>query len=107
MKNHVLKSPSEARAWFTAQGLSIAEWCRQHQVGASLTRQILEGKKPCHRGQSHQIAVLLGIKAGVINRPLEAARQKGPRQPAKALKIAAGHHTSADSISGADAGGAV
>ena len=84
MTTQKLKTAAEARAWFTEQGLSIAEWCRANGFGLSLTRQVLEGKKPCLRGQSHQIAVLLGMKAGVINRSPAAARQCGPRAHAAA-----------------------
>ncbi len=79
MKHQKLKTAAEARAWFSEQGLSISEWCRQHGFGLSLTRQILAGSKPCHRGQSHQIAVKLGMKAGVITRSPAEARQPGPR----------------------------
>lgn len=74
-----LKTAAEARAWFTEQGLSIAEWCRQYGFGITLTREILAGNKRCLRGQSHQIAVLLGMKHGVINRSPAAALQEGPR----------------------------
>lgn len=79
MKQQKLKTAAEARAWFSEQGLSISEWCREHGFGLSLTRQILAGGKPCHRGQSHQIAVKLGMKAGVITRSPVEARQRGPR----------------------------
>lgn len=76
-----LKTHAQARAWFDEQGLSIAEWARQHGFGASLVRTILDGKKACKRGQSHQIAVLLGLKAGVITRGPEQALQRGPGRP--------------------------
>lgn len=82
-----LKTHAQARAWFTEQGLSIAEWARQHGFGATLVRQIVEGKKACLRGQSHQIAVLLGMKHGVITRtPAEALqrpRKTAPSTPAE------------------------
>lgn len=72
-----LKTHAEARAWFDQTGTSIAEWSRSRGYGTSLVRQILEGKKPCKRGQSHQIAVLLSIKAGVITRtPADALQRK-------------------------------
>ena len=102
-----LKTAAEARAWFTEQGLSISEWARQHGFGRSLTRQILEGKKPCHRGQSHQIAVLLGMKQGVINRSPAEALQRGrqagagnPRQAAADSVQAAAQSTAPASTAG-------
>lgn len=101
MTTQKLKTATEARAWFTTQGLSIAEWCRTNKFGVSLTRQILEGKKPCHRGQSHQIAVLLGMKAGVINRPVEAARQKGPHTQRDSARQADAHTATATAEAGA------
>jgi gp16 family phage-associated protein len=78
MKTAKLKTAAQARAWFSEQGLSIAEWCREHGYGVSLTREILAGNKRCLRGQSHQIAVRLGMKHGVITRSVAAAQQKGP-----------------------------
>lgn len=78
MTNQKLKTAAEARAWLSEQGLSIAEWCRQHGFSRSLVMNILADSKPCHRGQSHQIAVMLGMKAGVINRTPEEALQTGP-----------------------------
>jgi gp16 family phage-associated protein len=77
-----LKTAAEARAWFTEHGISISEWCREHGFGVSLTRQILEGKKACVRGQSHQIAVLVGMKRGVITRSPAQAKQRRVRDVA-------------------------
>jgi gp16 family phage-associated protein len=90
-----LKTREEAKAWFVEHGISISEWCRQHGFGLSLTHNILSGKRAaCRRGQSHQIAVLLGLKHGVIDRPLAEVRQKGrpiggPKGSPAAAKAAA------------------
>jgi gp16 family phage-associated protein len=46
--------------------MSYAEWARNHKVNRGLVARILNGNSPCRRGQSHKIAVLLGIKDGVI-----------------------------------------
>lgn len=78
MKTQKLKTLAEVRAWFSEQGLSVSEWCRQNGFSLSLTRNILDQGKPCHRGQSHQIAVMLGLKAGVITRAPGEALQRGP-----------------------------
>ena len=61
-----LRTPAEARAWIEYQGISIAQWARENQKSDSLVREILAGKKKCHRGESHNIAVLLGMKDGIL-----------------------------------------
>lgn len=61
-----LRTHDEARAWLSYQGISVAQWARENQVGHSLVREILAGRKKCLRGTSHNIAVLLGMKAGEI-----------------------------------------
>ena len=69
-----LRTPAEARAWIEYQGITIAQWARDNKKSDSLVREILAGKKKCHRGESHNIAVLLGIKEGVLTlRPARVA----------------------------------
>ena len=77
--SETLKTAEQARAWFDEQGISIAEWCRQHEFNPTLTRDILAGRKRCARGMSHQIAVMLGMKKGVITRSPEEALQRSKR----------------------------
>lgn len=55
-----------ARQHFDRNGLSIALWAEQHGFTASLVYAVLSGRKPGHRGKSHHIAVLLGIKQGLL-----------------------------------------
>ena len=59
-----LKSLDEARAMFQDTGVSKAAWARAHKVSRAVVYQVLAGKKKGVRGQSHKIAVLLGIKRG-------------------------------------------
>lgn len=66
VKTHWLKPPKLARAEFERKGVSIRAWAREHQVSPSLVYEILAGRKPCHRGASHRIAVLLGMKHGEL-----------------------------------------
>ncbi len=61
-----LRTAAEARAWLEFQGITIAQWARDHKKSDSLVREILAGKKKCHRGESHNIAVLLGMKDGIV-----------------------------------------
>ena len=53
----------EAREWFALHGVSIAAWAREHNVSRSTVYEVLAGRRKCHRGDSHKIAVLLGMKA--------------------------------------------
>ncbi|MBK9442563.1 MAG: DNA-binding protein [Comamonadaceae bacterium] len=69
-----LRTPDEAKAWLAYQGISAAEFCREHRLPTSLVYEILNGRKRCLRGMSHNIAVLLGMKAGVVTtRPARVA----------------------------------
>jgi gp16 family phage-associated protein len=61
-----VKKPEEVRAEFGRNGISIAAWSRQHKVNKQLVYEILSGRRRCVRGQSHRVAVLLGLKDGVI-----------------------------------------
>ena len=61
-----LRTPEEARAWLGYLGISVSQWARDHQMNVSLVYEILAGHKKCLRGKSHNIAVLLGMKAGVM-----------------------------------------
>lgn len=61
------RSPQEVIEDFRKRGVSIATWARQNGVSQALVYQVLRGNHvPC-RGQSHKIAVLLGIKNGVFD----------------------------------------
>jgi len=60
-------SPDHARVrqWFDQTGTSVAEWAREHKFPVALVYRVLAGRIT-KRGKSHEIAVRLGIKAGVI-----------------------------------------
>ncbi|MDR2092296.1 MAG: DNA-binding protein [Azoarcus sp.] len=62
MDNGKVLTPREARELFRRLGIVQAEWARRHGVSSVLTSEILRGRRKCLRGQSHKIAVLLGIK---------------------------------------------
>jgi len=52
--------------------MSVAQWAREHGVSRFLVYQVLKGQKKALRGQSHDIAVLLGMKAGTLHADLSA-----------------------------------
>lgn len=59
-----LKSAAQIEAEFKRNGVSKAEWARAHNVSRAVVYQVLAGKKKGLRGESHKVAVLLGLKAG-------------------------------------------
>lgn len=71
MKNKRTKrflTGGEARQAFVANGVSIAHWAKRHGVSVKLVYAVLAGGhgRANRYGQSHKIAVLLGMKDGVI-----------------------------------------
>ncbi len=56
------KTPQEVQQWFREQGLTIAHWAAEHGFNAALTYAVVGGRRACLRGQSHEIAVALGLK---------------------------------------------
>src|SRR5574337_2100334 len=79
------RTPEQARAEFERRGVSIAAWARDHGVSRSLVYEILAGRKKCHRGDSHRIAVLLGLKDGTLpSRRASAAEAMGTRHVERA-----------------------
>lgn len=56
---------SDVKLIFDESGVSVAEWARVNGFSSTLVYQVLDGKRKCLRGQSHQIAIALGIKKGI------------------------------------------
>lgn len=69
IKQFNIATPELIRAALEKSGISVVEWARVHGFSAGLVYQVLEGRRKCLRGQSHQIAVALGLKAGVVASP--------------------------------------
>ncbi|MDP3777551.1 MAG: DNA-binding protein [Methylotenera sp.] len=63
MQNQNLNT-SDVKLIFDEAGVSVAEWARVNGFSTTLVYQVLDGKRKCLRGQSHQIALALGIKKG-------------------------------------------
>ena len=62
-----LKTRKQARRELVRQGLSITQWAKEHGVSPDMVRHVLTNNFPCNFGQSHKIAVLLGIKDGEVS----------------------------------------
>ena len=69
-KAHNVKTIKRVREEFIRSGKSVVSWARENKVSVNLVYEVFKGR-PCHRGQSHKIAVLLGIKDGVIEEPVD------------------------------------
>ena len=80
-----IRTAEEANQWLDEQGLSKAEVARRFGVSSSLVYELLArhrtGRKQRGlRGASHNVAVFLGLKAGVATAP----KQANAGRPAKA-----------------------
>lgn len=65
----------EIRALFQADGTSVASWARSNGFAPPLVYRVLRGETQCLRGQTHQIAVALGLKARASADQKEKLRQ--------------------------------
>ncbi|HHP8808142.1 TPA: DNA-binding protein [Acinetobacter baumannii] len=62
----MMRTSQEVRSELQKRGLSIADWARQNGFTPELVHQVLNSNKIPVRGKSHQIAVNLGLKDGII-----------------------------------------
>jgi len=65
MTKQSTRTPQEARAWLDCQGITIAQWSREHGFNERLVHEVLAGRKRGLRGHSHNIAIALGMKDGI------------------------------------------
>jgi gp16 family phage-associated protein len=81
----LLRNVSQVRSEFSSRGLSISGWARVHGYSAQLVYGVLTGRNRALRGQSHEIAVRLGLKRGLIGHVSDidafAQQPKGPHPP--------------------------
>jgi gp16 family phage-associated protein len=60
------RTPAEVRDEFKRKGLSVTAWALSHGYSPNLVHEVLSGRRKPTRGQTHRIAVMLGIKSGEI-----------------------------------------
>lgn len=60
------RTPAQAKAWLEKQGKSIRDFALENELDPATCYQVLAGTKKGRRGESHKVAVLLGIKEGVV-----------------------------------------
>ena len=73
----MLKTRQQVREEFARKGLAYSEWARKRGYSPNLIYEILNDNptnptRKCLRGESHNIAVELGLKEGEICRPRQA-----------------------------------
>lgn len=62
----MIRTAAEAKAEFERKGISITAWALKNGYSPNLVFEVLAGRKKGDRGQSHKIAVHLGLKEGEI-----------------------------------------
>jgi len=72
-----------ARAAFAASGTSVSDWARERRFSPKLVAMVLRGDRPCLRGESHRIAVALGLKADAAPPRPAQPRDLGSMEPAR------------------------
>lgn len=60
------KTKDQVKDELSRQGLSIAGWAHRHGFARSTVDRVVSGKSLNRFGPSHKIAVLLGMKDGII-----------------------------------------
>jgi|SRR5690606_3462039 len=78
----IARSPAfvkNVRKAFEESGICIADWARENGFSPRMVYQVLEGRRKCIRGQSHRIAVALGIKEGGTPSIAQFSAQLNPR----------------------------
>ena len=61
-----MKTITEVKSDLDKSGLTIAEWAKENGYSYQAVQRVLNGKAKYKRGQSHNIAVTLGLKEGEI-----------------------------------------
>ena len=57
-----IRTIEEIRNEFSSRGIPVSEWARKEGFSPGLVHQVLSGRSKCVRGESHEIAVVLGLK---------------------------------------------
>lgn len=67
-----IRTAAQAKAWLDQQGKSVQQFARENNVDPATTYQVLSGRKKGRRGEAHKVAVLLGMKIGILPAPQSA-----------------------------------
>jgi gp16 family phage-associated protein len=56
------RTHAEAQQWFVDKGIAVSDWAISQGFTPALVYAVLHGRRKCLRGQSHRIAVALGLQ---------------------------------------------
>lgn len=70
------RTAAEVIEEFKFRGISAAEWARVHGFKPCTVYQVLRSRDMPTRGQSHRIAVALGMKAGDVSGDFDLSKTK-------------------------------
>lgn len=62
-----IKTAEEVLVEFERHGITVTQWAHEHDVPRHAVFAALAGKTKGKHGNAHKVAVLLGIKDGVID----------------------------------------
>ncbi len=72
------KSIQQVRDWMESRGLTVIDWANEYGFNPSNVYRVLNGISKCKRGESHKIALALGLKVektGVVHSMQESQHQ--------------------------------
>lgn len=61
-----LRTVEEVRADFDRRGKTFRQFAREIGVSDRIVYEVLRGRFKGRRGQAHKVAVLLGLKVGIV-----------------------------------------
>lgn len=71
----MLRTTGDVLEEFSLRGISVAAWARHHGFNPTLVYQVLRSQQVPSRGQSHRIAVALGLKKGFLEQDFNLMTQ--------------------------------
>jgi len=71
----MIRTAEDVLEEFRLRGISVAEWARHNGFNPTLVYQVLRARHVPTRGQSHRIAVALGMKKGLMEQDLNLMNQ--------------------------------
>jgi gp16 family phage-associated protein len=72
----MLRTPEQAREELRRKGVSVTGWALANGFSPNLVFEVLAGRRNPTRGQTHNIAVKLGVKAGeIVTNPADALQR--------------------------------
>ncbi len=79
----IIRTQEDVRREFAIRGIAISQWAREMGYSPGLVHQVLAGRLKCVRGQAHEVAVALGLKAGKRGGIKDLPFKKKEEEPTK------------------------